>query len=59
MNLLFTQLVKYTNIVIVQMRCSEILVTNTQVYTDFNYFLQVMGYNYCERARTAHNQVQF
>lgn len=30
----FTQLLKYTNTVVVQMKCFEILVFNTQVYID-------------------------
>lgn len=30
----FTQLLKYTNTVVVQMKCSEILVSDTQVYID-------------------------
>lgn len=44
----FTQLSKYTNTVVVQMKCSEILVSNTQVYIDSLTIFCMMEFNYYE-----------
>lgn len=43
----FTQLLKYTNTVVVQMKCFEILVY-TQVYIDSLTILCMMEFNYYE-----------
>lgn len=43
----FTQLLKYTNTVVVQMKCFEILVY-TQVYTDSLTIFCMMEFNYYE-----------
>lgn len=44
----FTQLLKYTNTVVVQMKCFEILVFNTQVYIDSLTIFCIMEFNYYE-----------
>lgn len=44
----FTQLLKYTNTVVVQMKCFEILVFNTQIYIDSLTIFCMMEFNYYE-----------